>query len=200
MPVAADLGDWSNLAQTIIGGTAVLVAGLWALNRWRFPEASEPDIAITFVDATLTRTLDELIVRFLMRNPYRTGLQTGRWASAIFHIGESPFLRSTSAVIRYQELTAPSLEEVRGQESLELRPRQEIQFTYPISGEYLVDATQLSLIVVFEYIEWRRGWFGPWRRKRYGDFFREFVIDVPEAAWEEESPQLQPDAPDPDAS
>lgn len=175
----ATLADYTDLAQAIITGLAVAAAGVWALHRWRFPEAGDPDLSIALIDGLPSLDLESLILRFRLTNPYRVAIHTGRWGYDVFHIGETPIIAVVGEVDVARILQAPGAF-AESQDSLDLRPREELTLSYPIDRSFLLNASHLSLLVAFEHVEWRRSLFLPWRARRNANFYQETIVEIPE--------------------
>ena len=100
LPLAA-LATWADVAQAIVTGTAVLVAGWWARQRFYLPDSDEPSADLLIHSVTWTQEGDRLLLRFGVHNPHRIGLRAGRLALMVSRMVTPPSSLTAAAPVSF---------------------------------------------------------------------------------------------------
>ena len=96
------IGDWAEWTQAIIVFLIALVAGYWALVRFRFPETDRPVLKTVIGGVAWSPNEEMLVIIFEVANDHRVPVELGPWSYAVFDVDVDPHPKAPDQPWLYQ--------------------------------------------------------------------------------------------------
>lgn len=171
------VAEVADAIQAAAAALIVLGAGYWSIRRYRFPETDSPGLSLTIPWAVWSPTGDRILLAFRLSNDHRVAIRTGPFAVHIGPVGDAPFGQEGADQWRFESAWAPGSEDILRFSRMVQHPRGNFERHVYVPAQ---DLRHLYVVVVFEFIEWKR-WWRPGRSRR-PNFAQATVVDVPEHA------------------